>query len=660
MIDQQTRTYLEAAVRGIATAGKTLRLYPPTSPIPRQAIDTAGAAIADFFTLNPVLSLEVGRDSFTWQGEPIASGVPGISDLADMLREHGVAELSVLPGCSADELIGFLGLAMRPVTELAEQGGLAAATASAGIECVRTTEVRLTVLEEVAPAADQDIDEFLRQLANDPDRLAAWMAAASAGDPSAFAEGLEGLANAAGPSGLARLTETMAQAFLRQESSGRDAIMGLALDSGPVRSLAERMFSHIGTADIASSMCGGLYGKNMLSLSSALTSLPLQERMEAVRRDVQRMLAEGPHTEKEATFFEHMMEVRTRTEPETSLVQREPTYLKVAEIATVSTDELERMRHETERSQESVHAAGVSTMLTLLDQQTDFDLYCRSIDSLASTVPRLIEHGEFELAQRVVGELAARESRAHQPWPELTDRLREAIAHAVDRRSMSALLRAVIDDPASVEHARRIVQVAGDAGAPTLAAEAIALKHEGIAAAESIIGRRILDLLIAALPSTQWFQVSAVVERLSSENDPRSAGAIESVLSRNDEQSRREAANGLAGSHGPVAERLLGALVRDASPEVAIVAIRAIAKHDTPGAARILGAALSEMDTDNKDFPLAREIVGALARVKDNEADRVLSQLASRKMLIKRGRFAEFQDLVRQAQAVRSGKGGAQ
>ncbi len=657
MTDPETKHHLEAAIRGIATAGKTLKLYPPTSPIPRQAVETATAALESYLAINPVLSLAVTRTGLSWQGQPLAVSVPGVSDLADTLREQGVAELNVMPGCALDELMRFLSAITRPAEEVRQEGGLGAVLVADGVECVRVTDVSLTVIEDVAPDDDQDMDEFLRELASDPEKLAAWMAAAAAGDPSAFAEGLEGLALAAGPDGIAGLVETLSQAFMRQASDGKDAMIGLSLEAGTVRSLADGMFSHLGTMDIAGSMCEGLYGKNMLSLSNVLTHLPLQERMEQVHADVQRMLAESEHSGKEASFLDHMLEVRTRTTPEPSLVEAQPAYAKVAEIATLAPEVIDNLRQETERSHASIHAAGVQTMLTLLDQQEDFELYCRSVDSLASMVPRLIEHGDITLARKVLTELASREGRSVQPWPDLSLRLRQAIARAVDHRAMAAVLDAVIDDPGLVPQVRDLVQVAGETAGPVLVSEAITHKEPGIVAAEEILGRRVLDLLVVALPQAQWFQVGPIVVRLAREGDARSIQAVEGVLRRSDDQSRREAACGLALAGGAPALRMLGTLVKDASPEVSTVAVRSLGKHGAVGAAALLSAALDSLDMDTKDFALAREIIGALARMPDPEATVTLQHLAARKAIIKRGHYNEIQQLVRQAQTYRNEHG---
>lgn len=658
MPERTDKQDLEAVIRGIASAGKALRLYPPTSPIPRQSVEAAAAALDTFLGDHPALSLTVARQGFTWRGETIGAGLPGVTDLADMLRDHGVATIDFIPGCNGDELIGLLTVIMQDRASVVAQGGMTTMLAGAGIDSIRASEVQLTVIEDVGPAIGEDIDEFLRELALDPDKLAAWMAAASAGDPAAFGEGLGELAAAVGPEGMERLLETMASAFLKQNPDGKDALMGLALSGGSVRTITGGMFGNLGDGDIASSLTGGVFAKNMLSLSNALTGLPLEERIASIKAQVQDQLASGGHHEKEVAYLDHMVDVRQRDVPEQPLTETGDTYHNIARETELSDDEVESLRAYTQAGRDGASAASVNTILALLDQQQDFELYCRTADALGALVPRLIETGELAMAHKVLGELTAREGRSIQPWPELSGRLQQAITAAVSPQSMASLIGAVISNPESLPQARDIARIAGEAAGPAMIEQAMALKEEGVAAAEQIVGRRIVDLLAAHLPRAQWFQLAPAVARLAQEPDTRSQAAVEAASRRGDEQSRREVATGLsrAGAHG---SRLLAAMTRDASPEVATVAIRGLAKSSAPEAGGLLAARLDEMDVDGKDFALAREVIGALARIQDPAAGEALNRLASRKALIKRGHFAEVQDLASQALAARAQRGGA-
>ncbi len=647
-------------MRSVSTASRSLRLYPPTSPIPHETVSAAVTALDHFFATGfPVLSISLARDGFAFAGEPVAVNVQGVGDLASELRAHGVAEIDFQPGVSVDELLEFLMISARGHEVVSAEGGLAVLAAAAGVEHVRVTDVHLTVVDTNAPADDPGYGDFLRDLVGDPAKLTTWFSAASGGDPASFEDGLIELMRAAGPDGLSQLMISMGTAFLAQSSEGKDALLGLSMDDGPVRDLTGRMFGVLGAPDIAESVLGGELGKNMLSLSSALTSLPLQQAAAQVRAEVQAMLPTAGHTPKEAAFLEHMLEVRGRKEAEQSLVDADRTYRAVAEASALKDEDVARARAALSTSAGALSAASVRTMLALLDQQKDFELYCAGADNLARMVPQLIEQGDFTLASRILAELANRESLNTGPWPELSGRLRDAIATAAGPRSMDALVNAVVANPEIESVAIQIVRHAGDASGAALVAAAIAHKAAGLEVAERLIGRRLIDLLHTAAGSAQWFQLTPIVTRLADAGDPRSIATIEALLARPDEQSRREVATGLAGLGTPAAVRLLGQTLRDPSPEVAMVAARAISKSGVPGSAALLAGRLSELDVDTGDFLLARELIAGLARTPESAATAALAKLGSRRALIKRGHFTEIQQLVAQAQAVRARDGEA-
>jgi len=645
---------MEPIVRGLTAAAKALRLYPPTSPIPRQAVDSAAASLSAFLGSEPVLSLKVVRDGLAWGGATVAPGAPGATELADSLRDHGVAEVSFLPGVGTDDLLAFLGTALEKPEALAERGGLAAVLVSAGVESVRTAEVSLTVVDPMSMGSDGEADEFLRQLAGDPERIAAWLAVAAKGDPATLAAGLSDLARASGDGGVSALVSSLARAFEGSDLDARDALVSVSLDDGPARDLLGRVFGGVATADLAKTLCGGTYGHNMLSMSSAISRLPLADRINDVLAQVKDLLPAAGHNPKELEFLDHMLEVRRSTTPEVPLAEAQPLYRRVADIAAVDANQVAGARAGVAREAQRADDSAVATLLTLLDQQQDFGLYRRTLDALAGMVSPLLERGRLDLAARIVTELAARESRAVQPWPELTEKLRAAIAEATSRRAMKALVAAVANNHDNIPAAREIMQRAGDAGSATFVEEALAHKPDGLAVAEHVVGRRLVDMLAAAAARAQWFHVAPLVARLAVEGDPRSQQAIDALLKRPDDASRREVATGLAAAGGPLALRHLAPLLRDPSPEVTLAAIRATGRSTAPGAAAMLKARLDELDADGKDFAVAREIIGALARTPDRSADAMLEQLAARRALIKRGHFAEITDLARQALAQRA------
>ena len=659
MLEPATSQQLDHAMRSLATASRSLRLYPPASPLPLQTVSLAVSALDDFFAAgHPLMSVSLARDGFACSGEPIATSVQGAVELACELRSHGVAEIDFEPGVTADELLAFLTISARSPDEVLEAGGLGVLAASAGVDHVRVIDIQLTSVDSVAMGdGGPGYGDFLRDLVADPSRLSTWFSAASKGDPATFEDGLTELLRAAGSGGLDQLVTSMRTAFLEQSSDGKDALMGLSMDDGPVRDLAAGMFGLLSAPDIAGSVLEGRYGKNMLSLSSALTNLPLENAIAEVRAEVQAKLPASGHTAKESAFLAHMLEVRVQTAAERPLVDADRTYRAVLQASHLDEQDLARARTALSASAGALGNASVRTMLALLDQQQDFELYCAGADNLASMVPTLIAQGDLELASRVLTELANREVRDSGPWPELSGRLRAALRMAAGADSMAALIDAVVADPGLESVARQIIRHAGDTGATALTAAAIAHKAVGLDLAERLMGRRLIDLLHVAASSAQWFQLQPIVTRLADAGDPRSVATLETLLARPDAQSRREVATGLASLGTPSATRLLGVALRDANAEVAIVAARAIARSGVSGSAALLAARLHELDLDAADFLLAREIITGLAHTREPAATDALAKIASRRAFIKRGHFVEIQQLVAKAQAMHAKEG---
>ncbi len=656
VIDEAAKRVVDTVVRSLATAAKTLRLYPPSSPIPRQTADAAAAALAGYFETEQVLALTIAREGFSYAGVQV--NAPGSAELADMLISHSVAEVDVTPGVTTTDLIEFLSVILQEPEAIRAVGGPGAALAAAGVETVRVSDVALTVIEADALGDSEDVDEFLRELAADPEKLALWLASASAGDPAALAEGLAELASLVGAGEYDGLADSLAAAFLKQQQDGRDVLLRLAEGDDAAGGVLESMLGNLGNGDIAGSLAGGVFGKNMLSMSGVLAGLPLGGRVSEILAEVKPLLANFGHSPQELSYLEHMLEVREKSAPESPLTKQRPDYAKVAAIADVKPEEYARARSEVQSSMARMNATSVATMLQLLDQQSDFDLYCKTLDGLASIMPALFEMRDLALADKVLVELAAREARTDQAWPELTDRLRDAMAKATGPRSMSALLHAIADDPSLASVAQDVMRRAGHAGQLSFVREAIGIRDgDGLKRAEGVLGRRLVDLLIAEAPSTQWFALGGLVTRLATENDIRSQQAIEALMRRPDESSRQEVAKALAGVPTDSALRQLATLMRDPSPEVAVIAIRATGRSTTPGSAAALGTRLDELDCDGRDFPACRDIIAALGRSADPNARAILERVAARKAIIKRGHFSEVVDLARQAIGALDGKG---
>ncbi len=649
---------IEHAVRAVSTALKTARLYPPSSPIPQQSAHAAAIALADAFreTGAPVLPFVVARDGLALSG---TDSPLGGHDVAELLAAHGIAEISFTPEVSDADVSAFFAAALRDPAAIRSEGGLAAVLEASGVTGVRVAAAAITVLDASAAPETSRHDDFLAEMARDPSAVTAWLESMRGKDPSAVAEGLVALAQAGqeGPQGLA---STLARVFESLSQEAKDALLSASVkDEEALRAVAPALGA-IDAGAIAAALANGALGANALSLSNALARLPLGQRLSAVLADVKSELAARGKQPAELQLLEHMLEVRTRSEPEPALADLETGYRDAARAAEAARAEIDAARQEVARGTRSSVEHSVRLMLDLLRQQTDFAAYCKTLEALATTVPGLIETRRLDLARHVLQELSRLESRADLPWPELSSRIGEAIGRATGPGAMQALLHAVVDDERAVPEAKSILALSPQSASAELVRAAIVARDPAaLAAAHLVLGRRIADVAAALAPSAQWFEAGQIVALLlQSEDDPRAASAIEALASRPDAQTRQEVARSLGASRSPAALRRLASLARDPAPEVRASAIRSLGKATAPGAAGVLSALLDEIDCDGKDFSTCREIIAALERSPDPGSDRVLERLAHRKALIKRGHFADVTEAARQALAARQQGGG--
>lgn len=656
MLGNEGARSVETVVRSLSTAVKTLRLYPPSSPLPQQSMEAATQSLGQILAAQPTLPLVVAREGFTYRGTDINS--PGSQELAAILTSHEIAEVDFLPGCSTGEIAIFLAIILREPAEIREAGGAAAAMSLSGVENIMVSEVALTTAAPDIAYGEADIDSFLRELAADEQKLAAWLAAAAAGDPATLSDGIAELARAVGPGGLGRLESVLGSAFLGQGVAARDTILGLALNDTAAAPVLHGMFHCLTPHDFASSVSDGLYAKNMLSMSNVLNTLTRGPDLDSIIAELKPLLEQEGHTDRELTFLNHMLEARAESQRQMPLAKSDTSFRAVASFGQVTGGALDAARSEVQASKSEVNGRTVNMMLSLLDQQKDFNLWGKTLDNLAALVPTLLADCDLALAERVLADLSGREARTTQPWPGLAERVAEALERATGGGAMAALVTALTSDPGCAERARTILRKVTPAAQQRFVVAALSRKEiDGLAVAEALLGRRLVDILSSSEADLPWFQAGPVAARLSEETDQRALQALSALAKRPDQRSRQEVARGLGGSSSAHALRLLVELSHDPAVEVAVAAIRSLGRTPALGAASALERIYEAIDALGKDFAVAREVLGSLARTPDPGATSILERIAGQRALIKRGHFTEVQDLARQALASR--KGGA-
>ncbi|MDR3685601.1 MAG: hypothetical protein P4L93_01400 [Coriobacteriia bacterium] len=648
MPEGNEKNNVDQVLRALVSASRSLRLYPAASPIPRQSVEAVIAALANVFERGvTALPVSVAREGFSSGGESVGVGMPGGVELADDLRSHGVSMIEFESAVTGDDLLTMLVTLSRHADEVRAEGGFSEALAAAGAHNINVSEILLTVID--SPSSEGELgsgigDGAAAELAADPDKLGAWLTSVGA-DPGALKGGLLSISGSVGAEGTGELATAMSSAFPGQPVETRDALLGLAMEAGPFRDLMGEMLRRQSAAEVASSILGGTYGRNMLSLSTALTSLPLEQLDEAVQAQIHAMLPEQGHTDSESKFLDHMIDVRRRKEAEPALISVDHTYAAVVQASTIKANDIETASRAVQASTGAIDAASVRTMFTLLDQATDAEHTHASAESLVKMVPGLVCGGQIALADYILAQLAARSDRV---------KLAELTPAAATAETLAALVSYALLDADKRVVAERIIRALGEPAAAPLVAAAVNSKGPGLAFAEGLLGKRMIEPLNAVAFQAQWFQLCDIVARLAAEGDARSTATVEALMRRPEAPARKEIVSGLTTAGGPTAGRLLAEMVRDPNEEVALAAAQGLAKARIAGAGSVISARLSELDIDHADYELAREFIGVLARIPDPAAAETLDRLASRRAIIKRGHFNDIQAAVAAAQQLRA------
>lgn len=645
------------AVRALSTAARALRLYPAANPFRQQALSRAEAALEHFLTIESTLTLTVGRSGLVWRGQPVA-GVPGAEEMASDLRGLSVAEVTFLAGTTADDITNLFQAISRDSAEIHRMGGLSSVLASSGVTSIRVTDLQVSALNTsiLSPAENQTYEDYLRSLASDATRLTSWLNTVTQVDLGLMEDVIADIVKLLDPAERAGFVDNLASAFVTQEQESKDAVLKLALVEGNAMHGAMRdAFKRMETSQLSEAIVGGSMSANMLRLSHALTVLPLDDAKPQVVALAHDAMAARGRPEQEIRFLDRMLERRVAPTAEEPLWVTDTLTAAAIGAARVPDQDIERARAVVVTCRETVRTATVQVYFSLIDSEEDFAAFRTSVDSLAAMVPQLIERGDLALAANALAELDDRRAHMVRPWPALSEPISEAIARAAGERAMTALMAAVIEDEAQVPAARRIIAVVGEPAIAPLIESALSVGGKGLEVAEMIAGVRIVDYLHNPTLAAPTARLGPLVSRLARHGDARSQKTIDTLLMRRNVEVRRAVITALGNAATDMAWPRLVAALRDASPEIAIVAAHALGQGAPPGASQALIARLAEIDVDGAEYALGREIITSLARIPGPEVTEALQKLATRRALIKRGHFADICELAGQVLAARAG-----
>ncbi|MBA4370333.1 MAG: hypothetical protein C0418_02000 [Coriobacteriaceae bacterium] len=648
---------LGSVIRNIGAAWRSTRLYPAGSPMSLQAAQTVLGSIEEYLEAEPSLKLGVVRGGFIMRGLDGVFGGPGVPEIAEALVSHGVGEVHFVAPPAAEELVALMAATHERPVDLAERGGMVRVLGEAGVGTIKIVPLVLSKVEAPPEIPEEEADKFLAELAADPERLAMWLRSLLACDDEGLIDGILTLATAAGD--VRMFGRSMSGAFLELDSDEKDRLLEASIELEPVRHVTVEMLANLSVVELTAAIRGGRYGSNLMALSYALTSVPVGGRAQELWQETTSALRAADVGEEQLAFLDNMIAARRAVEPEPPLVDAQPIHRAALASTVLSPEHVESAREDV-AARRWLDGAGAGTILHLLDIADEFGAYTRVLLALSRSVPHLLEVGELDLAMAVVRQIQHRAATSEKPWPELAAEFVRATKEACGARSMAALLAtsSTVHDQA-VEYAKEFVTLGGETAARELASAALESDAEdAMGLAGDVLGRRLPELLAPEARATDHRHVAGLAELFAHDGGPRPMQALAQLVARPEDRVRSETARGIGAGGGTALRSFMPKLIRDESREVAIVAVRSLARNGGEGTVELLAGRLLELEGD-KDIALAREIISVLGDSPAPAAGAALQQTASRGGLLRRGRYAEMKRLAEEALAARKSRGYA-
>lgn len=683
---------VEAFVKQLVVTYKAVRLYPPSSSIPR---DNAVLAVEKLKTLlrrTPEVRMVISMDGLFFEG---LQAMPGQSAYVAFAREafrHGLGDVRFHAGVTPEEVVAFLkGLSEEPAS-VAEHGGFSAWLWHHDVHQITVGEMETKIVdadepsdaalaEERAaedglwPPEPDDIDQLLESVRDIEDRdqriLVRFLL-----EPKLVGRYLEHVAAMASADPVARLADRIfsmtrvvaAELDEEQEQLSRSAAEAVMALDGETRArlIAEHLLPRARIDDSVAQLlsqvalddlCAALVSEvtddeaSKEGLARALHNLALIgiHSRQDVAEAASRALAEAGVPEPVARGIVARA-LPERIEPAKRGTAAPPhdisEALRLVDMAAtqegrVVDEAVERLRKEV--AQGFSDAEVFKTLVRLLVLERRPPNFASLLALVEDGLPVLLDRGEHEaVAEAVVSLLAVKDDGGIPE--ELRARVRAALGGVADSSRLERLCAAArLAEPGSPQHAAcvRLVRMLGEISIDPLL--------EVLASEQDMAARKSLVDLISSIASShveelgkhvedgRWFFVRNVVAILGSTRDPAALPYLARTIRHHDARVRRETVRALAAIRDRYAAELLVAALEDEDAQNVALVARFLGTLGVRGAVPALIEVARGAGSGSREVAARVEAIEALARLGAQEALPALEQIASRRGGLLRG-----------------------
>lgn len=680
----------EAFVKQLLVTYKAVKLYPPSSSIPRQNARLAIEKLRVLQRKNPEVRMAVSRDGLFFEGLQALPGQPAFVSFAREAFRHGIGDVRFHAGVTPDEVATFLrGVAEDPTT-VADHGGFSAWLWDHGVhqvtvgemetKVVDATEAEEATLAEGAtepepewPPTPDSIDALLQSIRDlhdrdqrvlvrfllEPKMVGAYLehvAAQSASDPVLrLADRIFAMSRVISgelDEEQGQLSRSTAEAVMALDADTRSRLIAdHLLPRARIDDAVASVLSQIALDDLCAALVAGIADDaSREGLSRALLNLTLigiHSRQEVADAAV-RALTEAGMPEATAVgivqrALPERIEAPAREAAEAPEDVREAVRLAdmAAREATASDASLDHLRREISAGFSDAEVFKTLVRLLMLERRPES--FASLLALVEDGLPVLLDRDEFEAVCEAVAVLAALRSGSRIS-EELRSRVRAALASIATAQRLGRLCAtARQSERGTAEHEAcvRLVRMLGDVSIDPLL--------EVLAREQDMAARKALVEMISAIASAhveqlgkhvedaRWFFVRNVVAILGSTRDPAALPYLARTLRHSDARVRRETVRALASIRDRYAEELLVAALEDSDAQNVAIVARYLGTLGVRGAAPALMEVAAGDGPGNRDVAPRIEAIEALVRLGAREAVPVLEQIASRRGGLLRG-----------------------
>ncbi len=706
---------IEGLVKQLLVTFKAVKLYPPTSTIPRENAADVVVSLRQQLRERSAVRLTVAKDGIFFESLPVLPGQPAFSAFARDLYARKLSDVRFHSGVTEEEVTAFLSVLLEAPGDIDAAGGFESRLWERQVDGITVTLVStkivdtdipeavddLPVVDEPWPPDDARIDRLLDDRFGIKPReqrlLVRFMASpklvnryltelafarVASGAVGALAERIANLARIANGELEDRhsLFRSLAEAVMGLDPETRHQLLvDRLLAEARIDDAVAEIIRQLDLDEVCRALADGL-GPDPVSrdgISRALRNLALismaarEDVAEAAHDALTAAGASGPEADEiiENAMPTHLLVSRAAEVREEESID---TILKLIDLAPtrdmVSDEgdpELKVLRDEA-----AAHVSDgevIASLVTLVTLERRPDVFASLLASVEDNLSMLIEWGDFDIAVDAATALSA---LALEDDLESSQRMRvsEVLRNLAGPQQIRMIARAMrVFSAESPEHAtcRRLLTVLGGTTIDSLLE---VLADEPDMAARKALVDLVTDLapghvqrLGDRVSDPRWYFVRNVISILGSTRGSDTIPYLGRTLRHPDARVRRETIRALSNIKDRLAEQMLASALADDDGQNVQLAARYLGIVGAKGAAAALIAVARGDGRGNRDVAARTEAIEALGRMGATEAIPVLNDLAGRRSIIRSGRAKEIRAAAEAALAMlaTAGNGGA-